>query len=317
MPPAGWIRRLERWMDPAGARLQRLRYPRPEARGEVEAWRLVPRTPRARVVAVHGAGNDALYPQLALFEALVRRGVEVFACDVDGHGAGSTTVFSPETVTSAVAAAVEQAERGRPPLPLHLAGHSFGGSLVMHALAEGTVPHAASAVAISAPLSIALDARTALAEVRGFLRLSTLGQRRHYGLWGMVPAAGPLKRRAYPIRGAAEEGAPFAYVAAIQRLLARLDLGRTAARIRIPVLLVYGAADRLVPPAQGRRLAKLIPPSELLEIPGTTHWSTCFAADAITRTVVWIESHAGEPASPSPSAAHLPGALTSLPSSAR
>lgn len=317
MPPAGWIRRMERWMDAAGARLERLRYPRPAARGEVEAWRLVPRDARARVVTVHGAGNDALYPQIALFEALIRRGVEVFAFDIDGHGAGSTTVFSPEIVTSAIAVAVEEAERGRPSLPLHLVGHSFGGSLVLSALAEGTVPHAASGVVISSPVSIALDARTALAEVRGFLRLSTLSQRRHYGLWGMVPAAGPLKRRAYPIRGAVEDGAPFAYVAAIQRLLARLDLGRAAARIRVPVLLVYGAADRLVPPAQGRRLAALIPSSELLEIPGTTHWSTCFAEAAISRTVAWIDSHGGGTASPSQSAAHLPGTLTSSPSSAR
>lgn len=302
-------------MGAAGARLERLRYARPGARGEVEAWRLAPREAKARVVAAHGAGNDALYPQLALFEALVRRGVEVFAFDVDGHGAGSTTVFSPETVVSAVAAAVEQAERGRAALPLHLVGHSFGGSLVLHALAEGSVPHAASGVAISSPVSVTLDARTALAEVRGFLRLSTLGQRRHYGLWGMVPAAGPLKRRAYPIRGAAEEGAPFGYVAAIQRLLARLDLGRAAARIRAPVLLVYGAADRLVPPAQGRRLAELIPSSELLEIPGTTHWSTCFAEAAIARTAAWIESH-GTTSHAQP-AAHLPGALTSSPSPVR
>jgi len=291
MPPAGWVRRLERWMDAAGARLERVRYPRPEAGGEVEAWRLSPREPRARVVAAHGAGNDALYPQLALFEALVRRGVEVFAFDVDGHGAGSTTRFSPDTVPSALAAAVDQSERGRPALPLHLVGHSFGGSLVLHALAEGTVAHAASAVVISAPISISLGARTAIGELRGFFRLATLGQRRHYGLWGMVPAVGPLKRRAYPIRGAAQPGAPFAYVAAIQRLLAYLDLDRAAEKIRVPVLLVYGAGDRLVPPAQGRRLAALIPSAELLEIPGATHWSTGFAEPAVARAAAWVEAH--------------------------
>jgi pimeloyl-ACP methyl ester carboxylesterase len=299
----GWIGRLERAMEAEGARLERVRYPRPEAGGEVEAWRLVPREPRVRVVAAHGAGNDALYPQLALFEALVRRGVEVFAFDVDGHGAGSTTVFSPETVLSSIAAAVEQAERGRGALPLHLLGHSFGGSLVLHALAEGTVPHAASAVVISAPISISLDARTALAELRGFLRLATLGQRRHYGLWGMVPAVGPLKRRAYPIRGAVEAGAPFAYVAAIRRLLAHVDLDRAAARVRVPVLLAYGTGDRLVPAAQGRRMAELIPSSELLEVPGATHWSTAFADTAIARAAAWIQAHRGATDSPSPTPA--------------
>jgi alpha-beta hydrolase superfamily lysophospholipase len=294
MPPASWIGRLRRWMDAEGARLERVRYARPEADGEVEAWRLSPREPRARVVAVHGAGNDALYPQLALFEALVRRGIEVFAFDVDGHGAGSTTRFSPGAVPSAIAAAVAEAERGRPALPLLLVGHSLGGSLVLHALAERSVAHAVSAVVISAPTAISLGAGTAIGELRGFLRLATLSQRRHYGLWGMVPAVGPLKRRAYPIRGAAQPGAPFAYVAAIRRLLARLDLDRTAAKVRVPVLLVYGAGDRLVPPAQGRRLAELIPSSELLETPGATHWSTGFAAPTIASTAAWIESHGRE-----------------------
>lgn len=299
-------------MDVAGARLERVRYPRPEAGGEVEAWRLSPREPRARVVAAHGAGNDALYPQLALFEALVRRGVEVFAFDADGHGAGSSTLFSPETVPSALLAAVTQAERGRPALPLHLVGHSFGGSLMLHALAEGAVEHAASAVVISAPISLSLGAATAIGELRGFLRLGSLSQRRHYGLWGMVPAVGPLKRRAYPIRGAAQPGAPFAYVAAIRALLARLDLDRAAAKIRAPVLLVYGAGDRLVPAAQGRRLAELIPSSELLEIPGATHWSTAFADATIARAASWIEAHSVAIGPPPPPRSADPSVVSTL-----
>jgi len=288
MPPRQIVGRLERWMDAAGARLERVRYPRPAANGEVEAWRLAPHDPRARVVAVHGAGNDALYPQLALFQALVATGVEGFAFNVDGHGAASTTVFSPDAVRSCVAAAIGEAERGRAALPLHLLGHSFGGSLALAALADGDVPHAASAVAISAPTSVALDGRVALAELRGFLRPATLGQRRHYGWWGMIPAVGPLKRSAYPIRGAAEAGAPFAYVAAIQQLLARLDLERTAANVGVPVLLIYGAADRLVPAAQGRRLGELIPRAELVEVPRGSHWNTAFAGDTIASVTRWI-----------------------------
>jgi alpha-beta hydrolase superfamily lysophospholipase len=291
MPPRGCISRLERWLAGRGARLERVRYARPEARGEVDAWRIAPTEPRARVVAAHGAGNDALYPQVALFKALVRRGVEVFSFDADGHGAASTTVFSPDVVPSALAAAVERAERGRTELPLHLVGHSFGGSLALHALASGSVPHAVSAVAISAPVDVALTFRVALGELGGFLRAATLGQREHYGVWGTVPAVGPLKRRAYPIRGAAEDGAPFAYVAAIRRLLANLDLPRAAPSISTPVLLVYGAADRLVPPGQGRLLDARIPSSTLLEIPGATHWSTAFAEEMITRAAEWIDAH--------------------------
>jgi alpha-beta hydrolase superfamily lysophospholipase len=288
MPPRDCVLRLERWLAAEGARLDRVRYSRPTAGGEVDAWRLLPREPRARVVAAHGAGNDALYPQIALFKALVRRGVEVFSFDVDGHGAASTTVFSPHVVPSALAAAVREAERGRPALPLHLLGHSFGGSLVLHALAAGSIPHALSGIAISAPITVNLTARVAAAELFGFLRPSTLAQREHYGVWGTVPAVGRLKRRAYPIRGAARAGAPFAYVAAVRSLLARLNLDATAAEVRIPVLLAYGTADRLVPLAQGRRLAERIPRAELVEVPGATHWSTVFAAAVVDRAAAWV-----------------------------
>jgi alpha-beta hydrolase superfamily lysophospholipase len=291
MAPRACAPRLERWLAGRGARLERVRYARPQAGGEVSAYRLVPRDPSARAVVVHGAGNDALYPQAALFRALVSRGVEVFSFDVDGHGAESTTVFSGDAVRGAISAAVAEAERGGEDLPLHLIGHSLGGSLVLDALVTRFVPHAASAIVLSSPVSVHLDLRVALAELRGFFRRATLGQRVHYGLWGMVPAVGPLKRRAYPIRGAAEAGRSFAYVAAVQRLLREMDLARSAEEIGVPVLLVYGGADRLVPPEQGRRLAERIPSAEFVEVSGASHWSTVFAPETLAQTVDWIVRH--------------------------
>jgi alpha-beta hydrolase superfamily lysophospholipase len=296
MPTAESVRRLEGWLRGEGARLERIPYLRPAARGEVEAWRLVPRAPRARVVAVHGAGNDAFFPLVALFKALIRQGVEVFSFDVDGHGAASTTVFSPDAVLSAVPAAVERAEAGSAPLPLHLLGHSLGGSLVLHALANDAFLHVASAIAVSAPISIHLDARVAASELRGFFRALTLGQREHYGAWGVIPAVGPLRRRAYPVRGAVEPGVPFAYVDAVRDLLERLDLDDAAQRVRAPVLLVYGARDLLVPVDQGRRLAERIPAAELVEVVDATHWSTVFAAETVARVASWVDAHTAVPA---------------------
>ncbi|HWK89447.1 MAG TPA: hypothetical protein VNP72_05605, partial [Longimicrobium sp.] len=116
-----YARRIAGWAARAGARAETVRYPRPEARGEVCALRLAPRgMARMRVVAAHGAGNDAVYPLLALFRALLDAGAEVFSFDVDGHGAASTTLFARDVVRTSVPAAVRAAEVGRAELPLHV-----------------------------------------------------------------------------------------------------------------------------------------------------------------------------------------------------
>jgi alpha-beta hydrolase superfamily lysophospholipase len=293
MASAATATRLRRWLEARGGRLERFAYPRPEAGGEVEAWRLVPAVARLRVVVAHGAGNDALFPQAALFRALCEAAAEVFAFDLDGHGAHSTTTLSVDGLRAALSAAVAEAGRRGPTLPLHLVGHSLGGALVLDALAAGL--EATSAVIISAPLALSLGLGIAVRELASFLSPATLRQRRHYGLGGMIPAAGPFRRGVYPIRGATRPDAPFAYADAVAALLHTLDLPARAAQILTPALLVYGTADRLAPVAAGRLLGARIPSGTLIEVPGGTHWSTGISADAIGSVVRWIAAIGREP----------------------
>lgn len=283
--------RLAAWAGRLGARAADVRYPRPEAGGAVCAVRLSPRdAPHTRVLVAHGAGNDAVYPLLELFRALLRAGCEVFSFDIDGHGCGSTTVFATDTVRTAVAAAADAAEAGGAALPLHVIGHSLGGSLVLDALASGALDGAVSAVIISAPIDVRIGARTAVAELRGFLRRATLTQREHYGLWGLVPAFGPVKRAAFPFRRVDADGHAWSYVAAVQRLLAEMDLERRVAEIRIPTLLVYSHADALVPHAQGQRLAARMErgAGHLRSLTTATHYSLPFDPDAVDSVLGWI-----------------------------
>lgn len=284
------LRRLEAWLQASGGRLERLRFARPG--GEAQAFRWVPPgAPRGRVLVAHGAGNDALYPLVALCRPAVQAGWELFAFDLDGHGRESTSVYTPAGIRAALLAARTAAEAGRPPLPLHLVGHSLGGSLVLDALARGDFPDAASAAAISAPTGIRLTRSVALSELRGFLRPATLSQRQHYGLWGLVPAAGPLKRGAYPFRmdpGLRGAGS-FGYVDTVRALLAELDLESRAACIQTPVLLVYGEGDALVPAEQGRRLADRIRGARLEALTGESHWSLPWTPPAVARVLGWLE----------------------------
>lgn len=291
MTAPSYLPRLEAWLTGAGARLEPLRYPRPG--GEAQAFRWIPAVPpRGRVLVAHGAGNDALFPLLALCKPLVRAGWEIFAFDLDGHGRASSSVYTPDGIRAALGAAADEASAAGGPLPVHLLGHSLGGSLALDALAAGMPVR--SAAVVSAPLAIRVTARTALAELRGFLRPSTLSQREHYGAWGLVPAVGPLKRRAYPFRMAAGLRGPgsFGYVDTVQALLRELDLERRAASIRAPVLLVYGRGDALVPAEHGRRLAGRIPGAELLELGAESHWSLPWAEPAVRRVAAWLEEHA-------------------------
>ena len=283
--------RLRAWSRRIGADAADVRYPRPEAGGDVCAVHLLPRGPaRARVLVVHGAGNDAIFPLLELFRALLDGGCEVFAFDVDGHGRGSTTVFDPRTVRTAVAAALDAAEWGGPSLPLHVVGHSLGGALVLDALADDVLERAVSAVVLSAPVEVQLGAGTVASELRGFFRGATLAQREHYGWWGLVPAFGPVKRAAYPFRRMEADGRAWSYVDAVRRLLGEMRLEARVEGIRVPTLLIYGRADRLAPPADGARLAARIPGARLLTIPGATHYSVPFTREAVDAVLAWMDS---------------------------
>jgi pimeloyl-ACP methyl ester carboxylesterase len=290
-PPLHHRRALAR-LAAAGIAWERGRMPRPAAGGEAAWVRLHPRGGAvARVVVAHGANNDALYPLLPLFEALVGAGMEVFAFDLDGNGWESTTRYARDTAPRAVGDGVRAAGAGRAPLPLHLVGHSLGGSLALRALADGDAGEAASLVLLSSPLRVEFGARTAAAELAGFLAPATAALRRYYGWWGLVPAVGRLKRAAYPFRWTPPSGDAFGYVGEVQALLDALALERAAPAVRVPTLLVYGEGDALVPPAQGERLAALLPHAQLVRVPRACHFAVPFHPAAIARSVSWLAAH--------------------------
>ncbi len=277
------------WVREAGMGWERLRFSRPGAPGETTAYRISPEdAPRALVLAVHGAGNDALFGWVGLFKRLLSRGFEIFTFDLEGHGRDSTTRFSPAAPSAGVVEAARRGESVRRGLPVHAVGVSLGGALLLHSLPS--LPDVASAVLVSAPLRIDLSGGA----VRGELRLPLLRtlwrEREHYGLTGLIPSFGPFRRGTYPLRLAVEPGeGSFGYVEVLNVALEGLRLEEAARRVRAPVLLVYGGRDRLVPPEQGERLAHLLPRAELLRLEGETHLSAPLAPAAVESAVAWME----------------------------
>ncbi|MDB4951293.1 MAG: bioH [Gemmatimonadetes bacterium] len=274
-----------------GITWQRVRYPRPEAGGDAGAYRLRPAgAPRGRIVAAHGAGSDALFPLLGIFAPLVHAGFEVFAFDADGSGWDCTTRLDPAAARSSTAAALARAMRGEPELPTHLLGYSLGGTLLLDTIASPP-PYVRSAILLSAPLRVCFGVRSSIAEMLGFLTVHTLREIRRYGPWGVLPAAGGLKRRAFPYRLSAAHTGAFGYVDAVQETLRAADPERAAARAQVPVLLVYGEGDALVPPSQGERLAELIPRSTLVRLPRASHWTVPIHPRTARAALDWIVAH--------------------------
>lgn len=291
MRELGYERSLRGWVEARGMRWCRASYPRP-AGGEAVSYRLSPAgAPRAVVMPVHGAGNDALFSLPGLIKRLLRAEYEVFTFDLDGHGRASTTRFDPESIDGAVTAAALESGAAARGLPLHGIGISLGGSLLLHALASD--PRAfASASLLVAPIALQLSGRAIRAEL-GLPALRTLWrEREHCGIWGMIPSFGPVKRGVYPLRLATSPGAgAFGYVEVLDRALQRLDLVRAARAVTTPTLLAYGEADRIVPITQGESLHEAITDSEMMRISDGTHLTTPLSPTVTGRVLEWIGSH--------------------------
>jgi alpha-beta hydrolase superfamily lysophospholipase len=280
-----------RWMEEQGMSFARLRFSVGETAEETTAYRLKPAgPPRRTVIALHGAGNDALFAWIGLFKQLLLRETEIFTFDLPGHGRHNETRFAPEAAAASLEVAIAGCVGGAPSVPLHAIGVSLGGSVLLRALSD-LQDRLTSAAVIVAPLRIELSLPAVLREVGPRTFTLLWREREHYGLTGLIPSFGSFKREIYPLRLA--ERPPrgmFGYVETLNAALRSMHLEDAAARIRLPVLLVYGSSDRIVPLAQGERLARLIERSKLLRVQRGTHLSTPLEHETTEELLRWVET---------------------------
>lgn len=209
--------------------------------------------PKAVVLLFHGLGeHSGRYGHVAA--ALVERGYAVHAPDHRGHGRSEgkrVFVRDYDEFQRDLLQFRRIVEQEHPRLPLFVLGHSMGGNLAMgHVLdhQDGVRGLALSGAA----LAVTPDVSPALQKVAGVLAKVAPGLRPQ-GLDAGAVSRDPAVVQAYlsdPLvySGKVSAGLAGALFGAIDRFPVRFR------ELRLPLLIMHGTADRLVPVSGSRAL---------------------------------------------------------------
>ena len=213
-----------------------------------QCWR--PEAPRGVLAIVHGIGeHSGRYPNVVSY--LVERGYAVYGFDQRGHGRspgqrGHVDAFADlREDVQAFLAMVSSAEPGR---PLFLMGHSLGGLIVLNYVLYH--PEGLQGVIASGPALAQTGVSPFLMSLARFL--SRIWPR--FSLDTNLDATAISRDQAVV---AAYQHDPLVHSKATARLGAEMAAAMEwtqahAADLHLPLLILHGGADRLVPPEASR-----------------------------------------------------------------
>jgi alpha-beta hydrolase superfamily lysophospholipase len=227
--------------------------------------------PRAAVISLHGLGDHSgLYPMLG--EALVPHGMAVVSPDLRGNGRSPGQrgyVAAWTDLREDLRRLVARTQSELPGVPLFLLGNSLGGLVVLDfaghhpAGVRGVVALAPPLGALGVPPALLVLGRV-LSRVWPRFSLRTgmdlSGLSRDPAVLAEV-RADPLFHRRGTARLSTEVTATIARVQ------------RDAAAFPLPLLVIHGTDDRMVPPDGSRRFVERVGQRDktLFEVPGAYH----------------------------------------------
>jgi pimeloyl-ACP methyl ester carboxylesterase len=266
---------------------------------------------------VHGLGGSSQnYTDLA---GLLADRFDGQALDLPGFGYSDPTGrYSLPGFAATVVAYLELAGRG----PVHLVGNSLGGSIAVRV--AGLRPDLVRTLTLISPAMPFLDPRrTAQSQV---LPLLALPRADRLFAWGMarmtveemaeqVLAAcfGDTSKVLQQRRAEAIEEIklrytvthyPKAYLATLRGLVSSFlraylpginSQWKIAARIQAPTLVIGGLSDKLVDPRVPAQVAKVIPDSRLLILPGVGHVAQMEVPRVVAQAIVGMLDEVGSP----------------------
>ena len=262
-----------------------------------------PQHPAAPTVVLLHGWTCSILSWAPVIRAL-RDEVRVVAYDQRGHGASDTPGYagcSIEALASDLAAVLDRALR--PGQKAALAGHSMGGMVVMAAALQDRVLSRISGALLASTGASSLFAKGSYLPFTGFI--PPLVALQNWLLGSAVPLSGPgpvsyLSRMllSYLTLGPDTPAEVAAVNAAIiqacdrrargswGQILGSLDVTAGASALDVPTQVLVGTADRLTPPVQASRIARLLPRCEgVTELPGIGHVTPLEAPDVVAELI--------------------------------
>jgi alpha-beta hydrolase superfamily lysophospholipase len=218
-----------------------------------QAW-LPDGEPRAVIVLAHGASeHGGRYAWTG--EQLNARGYAVYAIDHRGHGksAGSRAVIDRmHNAVEDLHTLVERAQGAYPGRPLVLLGHSMGGCVALAYTSEHE--DALDALVLTGPLAV-LEAASPAQRVAGRVLSAVAPSLGVVGIDSTAVSRDPAVVKDYDDDPLNYHGKlPARTVAELSRAIETFP--KAVTRFRLPLLVMHGAADRLVPIAGGEMVAE-------------------------------------------------------------
>ncbi|NJK82093.1 MAG: alpha/beta hydrolase [Chloroflexaceae bacterium] len=252
----------------------------PARHGPVPALYVVPAGGAVAAVSLaHGSGSDKVFYTWEIVDALIAEGIAVLLIDMDGHGESERPQRFPHiiyTVADAVGWLRERHSR------VGAIGVSLGGCVSARATAEGMSVDAL--VIIGSPPQLHLEPWHVRREAIGLARYSALRQLQHGSPYHLVRAWTTTP----PIRAAISTW----------DLIEALDLPGSLCHIgerddvQVPLLLVYGDSDALIPPASRAQIQAALPSwGQFHLLKRTTHLSLSIDPRMNRLVSAWLARH--------------------------
>lgn len=223
-----------------------------------------------QVLVLHGwADRGASW--YAYAEALAAN-YEVIVPDLPGFGGTEApkTVWGLDDYSQFVAAFIAKLKLN----PRAVVGHSNGGAIAIHGLAQGIFR--ADKLVLLASAGIRGENKGRRAVWRAVAKTGKLAT-------APLPAAARQKLRRKLYKAAGSDMLIAEHLQETFKRVVAADVRDDARRVGVPALLVYGTADTDAPLHYGELLAEAMPHAKLVSLPGVGHFLQQDAPSEVTR----------------------------------